>query len=72
MEVVGTTNKQNQNRTGKLVNVSKNLIFLKDLNTRRIIKIAKNEICVYRTHDCSQTHKLPGKRLLGRPEEVIV
>lgn len=72
IEVVGTTNKQNQNRSGNLVNVSKNMIFLKEVNTRKVIRIAKNEVCVYRTDDSPQTHKLPGKRLLGRPEEVVV
>lgn len=71
MEIMESTNEYNKNKNGYLINVTQNMIYLKDQNTDKIIRIAKKEIIAYRSEDYIENRQLPGKRLLGRPEEVI-
>jgi RNase P/RNase MRP subunit p29 len=70
--ILESSNPFNKNRTGKIVNISRNMIFLKESKTKKIIKIAKNEISFFQVTDQFHNMILPGKRLLGRPEEVVV
>lgn len=67
-----SSNRYNNHKTGKIVNVSRNMVVLKESKTKKIIKIAKKEISFFQVHNQYCTMTLPGKRLLGRPEEIIV
>lgn len=72
IEILNSSNRFNNHKTGKIVNISKNMLILKESKTGKIVKIAKKEISFFRLDDQHQKKVLPGKRLLGRPEEVIV
>ena len=65
------TNARNSNRSGIAVNETKNMIFLMNYNSRNVIKLPKAEICDYKIYHASGTCTLDGKRLLGRPEELV-
>lgn len=65
------TNARNSNRSGIAVNETKNMIFLMNHNSRNVMKFAKAEIFDYEICHASGTCTLDGKRLLGRPEELV-
>jgi len=72
IDILKSSNPFNNNKTGKIVNISKNMIFLKESKTKKIIKLSKKEISFFKVNNQYPHAILPGKRLLGRPEEVIV
>jgi RNase P/RNase MRP subunit p29 len=65
------TNPRNSNRSGIAVNETKNMIFLMDHKSRNVMKFPKAEICDYEIYHTGGTCTLNGKRLLGRPEELV-
>lgn len=70
MRIIKSCNPQNNGKNGKVVNISKNMIVLRGNTHGQIIKIPKKEISMYSITTNLGTSVLPGKRLLGRPEEV--
>ena len=68
--ILKSLNPQNNGKNGKVVSITKNMVVLKSAALDKITKIPKNEISKF----CITTKQglciLPGKRLLGRPEEV--
>jgi RNase P/RNase MRP subunit p29 len=70
MKIIKSSNPQNNGKNGKVVNVTKNIIVLKGNFSNSIIKIPKKEISKCSITTDHQVYVLPGKRLLGRPEEV--
>jgi RNase P/RNase MRP subunit p29 len=65
------TNTRNSNRSGIAVNETKNMIFLMNHRSRKVMKFSKAEICDYEIYHTGGTCILNGKRLLGRPEELV-
>lgn len=65
------TNARNSNRSGIVVNETKNMLFLFNHKSKNVIKVPKVEICEYVIYYESGTCTLDGKRLLGRPEELV-
>ncbi|KAA2282688.1 MAG: hypothetical protein AB7V56_02570 [Candidatus Nitrosocosmicus sp.] len=70
--VLKSSNPFNDKKRGKIVNISRNMIFLKETESKKIIKIAKKEISFFKVNNQYRNQIIPGKRLLGRPEEVVV
>ncbi|HEX5904600.1 MAG TPA: ribonuclease P protein subunit [Candidatus Nitrosocosmicus sp.] len=70
MKIIKSSNPQNNGKNGKVVNITKNIIVLKGNCSDSIIKIPKKEISKYSITTKHRIYILPGKRLLGRPEEV--
>ena len=70
VNVTKSRNINNSNRVGVIVNETKNMIFLTNKKDKKIIRIAKNEICEYEICLDGRTCIIDGKRLLGRPEEL--
>jgi RNase P/RNase MRP subunit p29 len=70
MRVIKSSNPQNDGKNGKVVNITKNMIFLRDNSVDQIISIPKKEISKYSITTKQGVHVLLGKRLLGRPEEI--
>jgi RNase P/RNase MRP subunit p29 len=70
ISIIKSSNPHNNGKNGKLVSISKNMIVLKSDTLDKIIKIPKIEISKYRMTTKQGIYVLPGKRLLGRPEEV--
>ena len=68
--ILESSNHQNQGKSGKVVNVTKNMIIMKDLSLNRIFSISKKEVLKYCLITSRGRFIIPGKRLLGRPEEV--
>ena len=70
--IVSSSNRFNNNKTGTIVNETKNMVYL--LNGKNISglkKIAKKEINVARVSHSSGDYFINGRMLLGRPEEKI-
>jgi RNase P/RNase MRP subunit p29 len=65
------TNARNSNRSGIAVNETKNMIFLMNHESRKVMKFSKAEIYDYVIYHANGTCILNGKRLLGRPEELV-
>lgn len=65
------TNARNSNRSGIAVNETKNMIFLMDHKSRNVMKFSKAEISDYEIYHAGGICTLDGKRLLGRPEELV-
>jgi RNase P/RNase MRP subunit p29 len=65
------TNTRNSNRSGIAVNETKNMIFLMNHKSRKVMKFSKAEIRDYEIYHMGGTCILNGKRLLGRPEELV-
>lgn len=65
------TNARNSNRSGIAVNETKNMIFLMNPKSGNVMKFPKAEICDYEIYHTGGTCILNGKRLLGRPEELV-
>lgn len=70
VNIIKSRNKRNSNRSGIIVNETKNMLYLINRETKNVIRIPKNEICEYEICHSSGTYTLDGKRLLGRPEEL--
>ena len=70
MKIIRSSNPQHNGKNGKVVNITKNMIVLKGNCSDSIFKISKKEISTYSITKEHRIYVLPGKRLLGRPEEV--
>ena len=70
VNIIKSRNTMNSNRSGIIVNETKNMLYLINRETKNVIRIPKNEICEYEICHSSGTYTLDGKRLLGRPEEL--
>ena len=70
MMVIKSSNPQNNGKNGKIVNITKNMIFLRGNSFDQIIRIPKKEISKYSLSTNQGKLVLPGKRLLGRPDEI--
>ena len=71
VNITKSRNKNNSNRAGTIVNETKNMLYLSDTLNKCIIRIPKNEICEYEICHAGRTYTLDGKRLLGRPEDLV-
>ena len=72
IKILKSTNKFNTDKTGIIVNETKNMIYLS--NKKKIAdvkKIPKREIKVFKVILASGDYFINGKTLLGRPEEKI-
>lgn len=72
IKILKSTNKFNTDKTGIIVNETKNMIYLS--NKKKIAdvkKIPKREIKVFKVILASGEYFINGKTLLGRPEEKI-
>lgn len=70
VQIIKSSNAQNNGRRGKVVNITMNMIVLRGNSPNRLIKIPKKEISKYSIITDKEVSILPGKRLLGRPEEI--
>ncbi|MDN5847295.1 MAG: ribonuclease P protein subunit [Candidatus Nitrosocosmicus sp.] len=71
VNIVRSRNERNSNRSGTVVNETKNMLYLITRDSKNVIRIPKNEICEYEIYRLQGTCHLDGKRLLGRPERLI-
>ncbi|HEY0579899.1 MAG TPA: ribonuclease P protein subunit [Candidatus Nitrosocosmicus sp.] len=72
IKILSASNKFNINKTGIIVNETKNMIYLlQEKSDLEIKKIPKKEIDVYKVISLSGDYFINGKTLLGRPEEKI-
>jgi RNase P/RNase MRP subunit p29 len=71
VNIIKSKNSKNSNRSGTIVNETKNMLYLIIKESKRVISIPKNEICEYEVCLSGGTYTLGGKRLLGRPEELV-
>ena len=71
LKLTKATNTRNSNRSGIAVNETKNMIFLMNHKSRKVMKFSKAEIRDYEIYHMGGTCILNGKRLLGRPEELV-
>jgi RNase P/RNase MRP subunit p29 len=71
VNIIKSKNSKNSNRSGTIVNETKNMLYLIIKESKRVIRIPKNEICEYEVCLSGGTYTLGGKRLLGRPEELV-
>ena len=71
VNIIKSRNPKNSNRSGTIVNETKNMLYLVDPQNKDIIRIPKSEICEYEICHSDGTYTLDGKRLLGRPEELV-
>ena len=72
IKILSGSNKFNINKTGIIVNETKNMIYLlQEKADLGIKKIPKKEIDVYKVISRSGDYFINGKTLLGRPEEKI-
>jgi RNase P/RNase MRP subunit p29 len=72
IKILSGSNKFNINKTGIIVNETKNMIYLlQERSDLEVKKIPKKEIDVYKVISPSRDYFINGKTLLGRPEEKI-
>ena len=72
IKILKSTNKFNTDKTGIIVNETKNMIYLSnEKKVTEIKKIPKCEIKVFKVFLVSGDYFINGKTLLGRPEEKI-
>jgi RNase P/RNase MRP subunit p29 len=72
IKILKSTNKFNTDKTGIIVNETKNMIYLSnEKKVAEIKKIPKCEIKVFKVFLASGDYFINGKTLLGRPEEKI-
>ena len=72
IKILSGSNKFNINKTGIIVNETKNMIYLlQERFDSEVKKIPKKEIDVYKVISQSGDYFINGKTLLGRPEEKI-
>ena len=70
--IMSSSNKFNDNKTGTIVNETKNMIYLLNgKNISRIKKISKHEINLVRVFHSNGDYFINGRMLLGRPEDKI-
>jgi RNase P/RNase MRP subunit p29 len=70
--ILSSSNKSNNNKTGTIVNETKNMVYLLNgKNISRIKKIAKKEINLVRVSNANGDYFINGRMLLGRPEDKI-
>ena len=70
--IMSSSNKFNNNKSGTIVNETKNMIYLlKGKNKLRIKKIAKKEINLVKVSHSNGDYFINGRMLLGRPEEKL-
>lgn len=71
IQIISCSNKFNINKSGKIVNETKNMVYFRDSTKDQIIKISKKEIDLYKVNLSGKDYFINGKTLLGRPEEKI-
>ena len=71
VNIIKSRNAKNSNRSGTIVNETKNMLYMINNESKSVIRIPKNEICEYEICHSGGTYTLGGKRLLGRPEELV-
>ncbi len=71
IQIISCSNKFNVNKSGKIVNETKNMIYFQNSTKDRIKKISKREIELYKVNLFGRDYFINGKTLLGRPEEKI-
>jgi RNase P/RNase MRP subunit p29 len=72
IEILSCSNRYNINKVGKIVNETKNMIYLlSEEKNAEIKRISKKEIDLYKVILPSGDYFINGKTLLGRPEEKI-
>ncbi len=71
VNIIKSKNTKNSNRSGIIVNETKNMLYLINRETKNVIRIPKSEICEYEICHPGGIYTLNGKRLLGRPEELV-
>jgi len=71
IQIISCSNKFNVNKSGKIVNETKNMIYFQNSTKDRIKKISKKEIELYKVNLFGRDYFINGKTLLGRPEEKI-
>ncbi len=73
IEILSCSNKYNINKIGKIVNETKNMIYLlsEKKGSHQVKRISKKEIALYKVILQSGDYFINGKTLLGRPEEKI-
>jgi RNase P/RNase MRP subunit p29 len=70
--IMSSSNKSNINKTGTIVNETKNMIYLLNgTNISTLKKIAKKEITLVKVSHSKGDYFINGRMLLGRPEEKI-
>ena len=73
IKILKSTNKFNTDKTGIIVNETKNMIYLSnEKKITEIKKIPKCEIKVFKVFLAPGDYFINGKTLLGRPEEKIL
>jgi len=70
VNIIKSKNAKNLNKSGTIVNETKNMLYLDNPKSKNVIRIPKDEICEYEICISNGTYILDGKRLLGRPEEL--
>ncbi len=72
IQILSCSNKFNVNKIGKIVNETKNMIYLlQEKNPLEIKRIPKNEIGIFKVISPAGDYFINGKILLGSPEERI-
>lgn len=71
IKIMSSSNSYNLNKCGVIVNETKNMIYLVTSQTKRLLKISKSEIDLFQVSLPSGNYIIDGKRLIGRPEEII-
>lgn len=69
IQIISCSNKFNINKSGKIVNETKHMIYLQNSTKDQIKKISKKEIDLYKVNLFGKDYFINGKTLLGRPEE---
>jgi len=72
IKIISCSNKFNTNKSGVVVNETKNMIYIKqEEKYSKIKRISKKEIGIYKITLPTRDYFINGKTLLGRPEEKI-
>lgn len=72
IKILSCSNKFNTNKSGVVVNETKNMIYINQgKKFMKIKKISKKEIGIYKITLSNGDYFINGKTLLGRPEEKI-
>lgn len=71
IKIVSCSNKFNINKSGKIVNETKNMIYIQNNTKDQLKKISKKEIDLYKVNLFGKDYFINGKTLSGRPEEKI-
>lgn len=71
IKILASSNEYNINKRGVIVNETKNMIYMVISQTKRLLKISKSEIDLFKVYLLSENYVIDGKRIIGRPEEII-